>query len=513
MRKPYILSIDQGTTGTTCICFDDEQRALSRVNREFTQHYPRPGWVEHNPEEIWQTTLLSAKEALEKARLRPADISAVGITNQRETIVLWERETGKAVRPAIVWQCRRSADICARLKQEGKEELIHQKTGLLLDPYFSGTKLTYVMENEPDHARLAAGGELAFGTIDTFLLFRLTGGRVHATDFSNASRTLLFNLHSLEWDRELLDIFQVPAAILPAVHPSSHIYGITDPTCFLGIEAPIGGVAGDQQAALFGQACFHPGMTKNTYGTGSFVLMNIGKEARLSRRGLLTTVAWGLGGEVYYALEGSIFITGAAIQWLRDGLGVITQASEMNDLAASVEDTGGVYFVPAFVGLGAPYWDPEARALAIGMTRGTDRRHFARAVVESMAYQTADVIRLMQEESGVEIKELRVDGGASVMDFLLQFQADLLRVIVRRPTIADTTALGAALLAGLATGVWEGLGQIEERWKVEKEARPREDAGRMNKLYQAWKKAVERSLGWAQEIERSGECGQACERT
>ncbi len=502
MAKSYVLSIDQGTTGTTCICFDQEQRVLSKVNQEFPQHFPRPGWVEHDPEEIWQSTLRSARDALHQAGLKPQDISAIGITNQRETTVLWDRETSKPVRPAIVWQCRRSAEICSRLREEGKENLIHEKTGLLLDPYFSGTKITYVMENEPEIARRAQAGEIAFGTVDSFLLHRLTGGKIHATDYSNASRTLLFNLHTLDWDKELLEIFQVPPSLLPQVHKSSYSFGHTDPAFFLGIEAPIGGIAGDQQAALFGQACFRPGMTKNTYGTGSFVLMNIGGEVKLSSKGLLTTVAWGLGDDVCYALEGSIFITGAAIQWLRDGLGLIEEASEMNDLAASAEDTGGVYFVPAFVGLGAPHWDPQARALAIGMTRGTERRHLARAVVESMAYQTAEVIYLMEEESGIKIKELRVDGGASVMDFLLQFQADLLGVRVLRPVVAETTALGAALLAGLSEGIWKSLEEIEERWMLERETVPSADPQRMRKLYQGWQEAVKRCMGWANVMER-----------
>lgn len=507
MPEAHVLAIDEGTTSTRCMCFDAEQKVLSNVQFEFKQYFPRPGWVEHDPDEIWQATVRAAKEAMMKAGLKPSDITAVGITNQRETTVLWDRETGKVARPAIVWQCRRSADICTRVKEAGHEEMVHEKTGLLLDPYFSGSKLSWVMENEPGTARRARAGELAFGTIDSFLLNRLTAGKVHATDYSNASRTLLFNLHTLDWDPELCDLMGVPASLLPEVKESSGVFGITDPASFAGIEAPVAGIAGDQQAALFGQACFKPGMTKNTYGTGSFVLMNIGEEVKLSRRGLLTTVAWGLDGKVSYALEGAIFITGAAIQWLRDGLGMIKQASEMNDLAASVPDTDGVYFVPAFVGLGAPYWDPEARALAIGMTRGTNRRHLARAVVECMAYQTADVVGLMQEESGVKLSELRVDGGASVMPFLLQFQADLLGVTVRRPVVPETTALGAALLAGLATGVWKGLSEIEERWVLDREALPITDEKKMAGLYHGWKKAVERSLGWAAEIERGEESG------
>jgi len=504
MPGSYILAVDEGTTSTRCICFDGSQRVLSSVQYEFEQCFPRPGWVEHRPEEIWEATVRAAEGAVREAGLSPSDITAVGITNQRETAVLWDRESGRPVRPAIVWQCRRSSDICSYLKEKGHEEEVHRRTGLLLDPYFSGTKLTWLMENEPETARRARAGELAFGTVDSFLLWRMTGGRVHATDYSNASRTLLFNLHTLSWDRELADLLGVPVSLLPEVRESSGVFGVTDPASFAGIEAPVAGIAGDQQAALFGQCCFYPGMTKNTYGTGSFVLMNIGEEPRFSRRGLLTTVAWGLGGKVQYALEGAIFVTGAAIQWLRDGLGIIAHASETNDLAASVPDTGGVYFVPAFVGLGAPWWDPEARALAIGMTRGTGRAHLARAVVEAMAYQTADVVALMQEESGVGIKELRVDGGASVMPLLLQFQADLLGVRVKRPVVAETTALGAALLAGLATGVWGGLEEIEEGWVLDKEAVPGPDRERVLVFYQGWKKAVRRSLGWAGELEGRG---------
>ena len=507
MPEAHVLAIDEGTTSTRCMCFNAEQKVLSSAQFEFKQYFPEPGWVEHDADEIWEATVRAAKEAMVGAGLKPSDITAVGITNQRETAVLWDRETGRVVRPAIVWQCRRSADICAGLKGSGHEPSVHSKTGLLLDPYFSGTKLTWIMENELGTARRAQAGELAFGTIDCFLLNRLTGGKVHATDYSNASRTLLFNLNTLTWDPALAELLGVPVSLLPEVRESSGVFGVTDPGSFAGIEAPVAGIAGDQQAALFGQACFHPGMTKNTYGTGGFVLMNIGERVKLSRRGLLTTVAWGLDGRVSYALEGAIFVTGAAVQWLRDGLGLIREASEMNDLAASVPDTGGVYFVPAFVGLGAPYWDPEARALAIGMTRGTSRRHLARAVVESMAYQTADVAELMQEESGVDLRELRVDGGASVMPFLLQFQADLLGVKVRRPVIPETTALGAALLAGLATGVWEGLDEIEERWALDREAAPVTERKKMQGLYRGWKKAVERSLGWAAVIEKGEEDG------
>jgi glycerol kinase len=494
-----ILAIDQGTTGTKCICFDRDQKPLASSSLEFKQYYPHPGWVEHDPDEIWERTCEAARRALAEAGATAADVAAVGITNQRETAVIWDRATGRSVRPAIVWQCRRSAEICKRCLGQGMEDTIRSKTGLVLDPYFSGTKLTWVMENEPEIARRAQAGELCFGTIDSWLLHRLTGGRVHATDVSNASRTLLFNIHTLDWDSELASMLGVPVSLLPQVKESSNVFGQTDPQAFLGIDAPISGIAGDQQAALFGQACFHPGMTKNTYGTGSFVLMNIGDKPRLSSHGLLTTVAWSIGGSATYAMEGAIFITGAAIQWLRDGLAIIDKASEIEGLASQVEDTGGVFFVPAFVGLGAPYWDSEARALIIGMTRGTGRAHIARAVIESMALQTADVVEVMQQEAGVPLRELRVDGGASVMDLLLQYQADLLQVPVRRPVITETTALGAALLAGLGIGFWKDLEEIEEKWQLDHEARP--DAGskeRMLAMRKGWKRAVERCLDWEQ---------------
>jgi glycerol kinase len=500
-----VLAIDEGTTGTKCICFDSDQKPLSSVSLEFQQYYPQPGWVEHDADEIWERTCEAARRALDEAGAGPTDVAAVGITNQRETTVIWDRATGLPVRKAIVWQCRRSADICRRCIEEGLEDMVRNRTGLVLDPYFSGTKLTWVMENEPEIAKRAEAGELCFGTIDSWLLHRLTGGRVHATDVSNASRTLLFNIRDLAWDPELAAMCGVPMSMLPEVKESSGVFGETDPAAFLGIAAPIAGVAGDQQAALFGQACFRPGMTKNTYGTGSFVLMNIGGQPRFSRQGMLTTVAWSMGGEATYALEGAIFITGAAINWLRDGLQIIEKVSEIDELAAQVENTGGVYFVPAFVGLGAPHWDPQARALFIGMTRGTSRAHIARAVIESMALQTSDVVEVMQEEAGVPLQELRVDGGASVMDMLLQYQADLLGVPVRRPVISETTSLGAALLAGLATGFWNSLEEVEERWKLDREALPDSSASeRVRIMRRDWKRAVERSLDWARE-------DQACE--
>ncbi len=497
--KARILSIDQGTTGTTAMVWDERGLPLGRAAREHTQYYPQPGWVEHDAEEIWAATLDVAQKALQEAGTEPAEITAVGITNQRETVVFWERSTGKPLAKAIVWQCRRTAPLCDELKKAGREELFRKKTGLVLDPYFSGTKIRWALEHIPAVGDAARRGELACGTIDSYLLFRLTGGRVHATDYSNASRTLLFNIHTLQWDPQLLEILDVPAEILPRVMPSSTIYGETDPDAFLGVRVPVGGMAGDQQAALFGQACFEPGMVKNTYGTGSFLLMNTGGKAIRSQAGLLTTVAWGLDGAVTYALEGSIFITGAAIQWLRDGLQIIKHASETGPLAAQVEDSGGVYLVPAFVGLGAPYWDPYARGLLIGITRGTTRAHLARAVVEAMAYQTRDVLEIMRREAGIPLGELRVDGGASVMDLLLQFQADIAGTVVRRAATLETTALGAAYLAGLAAGVWPHCAALAEQWRESASFQPRMEEAQREALYRNWLRAVERARGWVEE--------------
>ncbi|WP_461369403.1 glycerol kinase GlpK [Candidatus Darwinibacter acetoxidans] len=494
-----ILSIDQGTTGTTAILWDERGLPLGRAAREHNQYYPRPGWVEHDPEEIWAATLAVAKEALQEAEVVPAEITAIGITNQRETVVFWERSTGKPLANAIVWQCRRTAQLCHELKEAGRLELFQEKTGLVLDPYFSGTKINWALEHIPAIREAARRGELACGTIDSYLLFRLTGGRVHATDYSNASRTLLFNIHTLEWDRQLLEILGVPGNILPQVMPSSAIFGETDPAAFLGVRVPVGGIAGDQQAALFGQACFDPGMVKNTYGTGSFLLMNTGGRAIRSDAGLLTTIAWGIDGAVTYALEGSIFITGAAIQWLRDGLQIIDHASETGPLAEQVEDNGGVYLVPAFVGLGAPYWDPYARGLLIGITRGTTRAHLARAVVEAMAYQTRDVLEIMRREAEIPLGELRVDGGAGVMDLLLQFQADIAGTLVRRSATLDTTALGAAYLAGLAAGAWPGRQALAEQWRESASFRPRMEESQSAALYRGWLRAVERARGWIEE--------------
>ena len=503
--KKYILAIDQGTTSTTAMVFDHAGVVLSKVGQEFPQYFPAGGWVEHDPEEIWQSTVFTVSKALSDAGVNAGELAALGITNQRETAVFWRKGTVEPVGRAIVWQCRRSAPICERLKKRGLEGEFRERTGLVLDPYFSGTKITWVMENEPEIARLAEAGEISFGTIDSWLLAKLTGGRVHATDYSNASRTLMFNIRDLEWDDRLLDHLDVPAGMLPQVLPSSCLFGETDPDCFLGASVPIGGIAGDQQAALFGQACYHRGMTKNTYGTGSFVLMNTGPEAVTSSTGMLTTVAWGCGGEVTYALEGSIFITGAAIQWLRDGLGIIGDASETGPLAQETPDTGGVYLVPAFVGLGAPYWDPYARGAILGITRGTSRKQIVRAAVEAMAYQTRDVMDAMRSDSGIDVASLRVDGGASVMDVLLQFQADLLGVEVQRPAVSETTALGAAFLAGLSVGYWKDLDEIERIWRVGKTFSPSADKELMDSKYKQWKKAVRRACSWEERVSENGD--------
>lgn len=497
--RARILSIDQGTTGTTAILWDERGAPLGRAAREHRQYYPQSGWVEHDPEEIWRVTLAVIMEALQKAGVEPAGLTAIGITNQRETVVFWERSSGKPLTNAIVWQCRRTAALCSELKEAGYLEQFQEKTGLVLDPYFSGTKIRWALEHIPSVQEAARSGELACGTIDSYLLYRLTGGRVHATDYSNASRTLLFNIHTLQWDRELLEILRVPERILPRVMPSSTLFGETDPAAFLGVRVPVGGIAGDQQAALFGQACFEPGMVKNTYGTGSFLLMNTGERAIRSDAGLLTTIAWGIGDTVDYALEGSIFITGAAIQWLRDGLQIIDHASETGPLAAQADDNGGVYLVPAFVGLGAPYWDPYARGLLVGITRGTTRAHLARAVVEAMAYQTRDVLGIMRREAGIPLGELRIDGGAGVMDLLLQFQADIAGTVVRRSGVLETTALGAAYLAGLAAGVWPDREALAKQWREEGSFRPQMAEQQRETLYRNWLRAVERARGWAEE--------------
>ncbi len=492
----YVLAIDQGTTGTTAMVFDRAGEVKAKVNRELTQHFPRGGWVEHDPEEIWASTVATVEEALRQAGATARDLASIGITNQRETSVFWRKGTCEPVGNAIVWQCRRSAGVCERLKEEGREEEFARSTGLVLDPYFSGTKITWKLENDPEFARAAAAGEISFGTVDSWLLCRLTGGRLHATDYSNASRTLMFDINELRWNDELLGVLGVPRSMLPEVRPSSGVFGETDPGSFLGAAVPIGGVAGDQQAALFGQACYREGMTKNTYGTGSFVLMNTGGRAIFSKTGMLTTIAWGLEDGVTYALEGSIFITGAAIQWLRDGLRVIGDAAETGPIAEAAADSGGVYFVPAFVGLGAPYWDPYARGAILGITRGTTREHLIRATVESMAYQTRDVMEAMVSDCGFGVAALRADGGASAMDVLLQFQADQLSCSVQRPVVLETTAQGAAYLAGLAVGYWSGLEELEEIWQADRLFEPRAARPEADALYAGWQKAVERARSW-----------------
>ena len=490
MSQPLLLAIDQGTTGTTALLVDGTGAVVDRAYREVTQHFPRPGWVEHDAEEIWQTALATASEVLARASQAPL---AVGITNQRETLVLWDRRTLEPVHRAIVWQCRRSAEICEALKNGGHEQLFRDRTGLLLDPYFSGTKVRWLLESEPHLRARAEAGELAFGTIDTWLVARLTGGREHVTEPSNASRTLLYNIRTMSWDPDLCALLEVPMALLPEVRDSSGDFGRTDPEAFLGVDLPIGGVAGDQQAALFGQACFVPGMCKNTYGTGSFVLLNTGNEVRISRSGMLATVAWQLAGSVTYAMEGAIFVTGAALQWLRDGLGIIASAAEAGAIAAETTDTEGVHFVPALVGLGAPHWDPQARGLISGLTRGTTRRHLVRAAVEAMAFQTADVVEAMASE-GVRIQEMRVDGGASVMDALLQFQSDVLGIPVLRAATAETTALGASFLAGLAVGTWSSLDELGQTWRESGRFNPAMAADDRDRRRADWQVAVGRAL-------------------
>jgi glycerol kinase len=493
--KQFVLALDQGTTSSRAIVFGRDGRSLATAQQEFPQIFPMPGHVEHDPEEIWFSQLSVARDAIARAGLGAGDIAAIGITNQRETTVLWDRVTGKPVANAIVWQSRITAPICERLKQEGHETLFRERTGLVLDPYFSGTKIRHLLDTVNGVRSRAERGEVLFGTVDSYLLWRLTGGKVHATDVSNASRTLLFNLHTLDWDDELLTIMGVPRAMLPEVRGSSEVYGESDPSIF-GAPIRIAGIAGDQQAALFGQACFTPGDAKNTYGTGCFLLMNTGAKPSPSTGGLLTTVGWRINGQTTYCLEGAVFVAGAVVQWLRDGLRVISASSEVEALMARVPDSGGVYFVPAFVGLGAPHWDPYARGIVVGLTRGTTIEHIARAAVDSMAYQTRDVLDLMQRESGASLSALKVDGGATVNAMLLQFQADLLGVPVERPVIGETTALGAAYLAGLAVGYWDDFEDVRRNWALDRAFTPAMSEERRNALHNGWRKAVQRSLKW-----------------
>ena len=493
----YVLALDQGTTSSRSILFSRDGKAAASAQQEFPQIFPSPGHVEHDPEAIWKTQVATAKQAIRKAGATARDIAAVGITNQRETVVLWERTTGRPVQNAIVWQSRITAGICDALKKRpGVEKMFRDKTGLVLDAYFSGTKVKYILDRHKGLRKRAERGEILCGTIDTFLLWRLTGGRVHATDYSNASRTLLFNIHTLEWDDELLGILDVPKAMLPEVRESSGVLGETDPKLF-GAAIPISGIAGDQQAATFGQACFQPGMAKNTYGTGCFILMNTGEKAVESKNGLLTTIAWGLDGKVTYGLEGSIFIAGAAVQWLRDGLRIIKKSSDVEKLAATVADCGGVYFVPAFVGLGAPHWDPYARGAIIGIERGTTAGHIARATVESMAFQTRGVIEAMEADAGVKLRRLKVDGGACSNNSLMQFQSDILGTTLERPVVQETTALGAAYLAGIAVGFWKNTGDAARNWALDRTFKPAMKPAERNQRYAKWQDAVKRAKNWA----------------
>ena len=492
----YLLAIDQGTTSSRSILFDLDGQIVGVAQREFKQYFPHDGWVEHDAEEIWLTQIETVREVLRKAGVSPQDVAAIGITNQRETTIVWDRATGEALHRAIVWQDRRTAGLTDRLTEKGLEPLFRERTGLVLDPYFSAPKLAWILENVPGLQERAEAGEVCFGTVDSWLMYRLSGGRVHATDVTNASRTLLFNIHRLDWDEDLLDVFGIPSGVLPAVKASADLFGETDPD-ILGHGIPVTGVAGDQQAALFGQACFEPGMAKNTYGTGAFVVLNTGAKPVLGE-GVLTTLAWQIKGqEAQYALEGSIFVAGAAVQWLRDGLGLIEKAGEMEGLADSVPDTGGVFFVPAFVGLGAPYWDPYARGLIIGLTRGTTKAHLARAVLEAMAYQTCDAIEAMEEASGISLRELRVDGGAAANNLLLQLQADLLGTPVLRPRVTETTALGAAYLAGIGVGLLD-QDSIAQHWALDRRCEPQMEPETREALRSNWKRAVERSRGWAE---------------
>jgi len=493
MQPPYILAIDQGTTSSRCIVFDAAAKPVAVAQREFAQHYPASGWVEHDLEDIWQDVVTVLREAVAKAGIDVADVAAIGITNQRETVAVWDRASGKPVHRAIVWQDRRTADTCAKLKADGLEPVFAAKTGLLLDPYFSGTKLAWILDEVAGARAAAERGELAFGTIDCFLLSRLTRGKVHATDPSNASRTLLFDIGAQQWDEELLRLLRVPASVLPEVHDNAHIFGESDPA-ILGRAIPIAGMAGDQQAALFGQACFHPGMTKSTYGTGAFALMNIGTKPIASKNRMLTTVGYRLNGETTYALEGAIFVAGAAVKWLRDGLKIITHASDTHDMAVRVPDNHGVYMVPAFVGLGAPHWNPDARGLICGLTLDSTQAHIARAALESVAYQTLDLISAMKDDANPGDTALRIDGGMAANDWLGQFLADMLVAPVERPVSVETTALGAAFLAGLATGVWSDLAALEATWAADRRFEPKMDADLRAGLVAGWHKAVARAL-------------------
>ena len=492
----YIMALDQGTTSSRCILFNEKGDMVSVAQKEFTQYYPHTGWVEHDATEIWATQIGVAHEAMEKAGATAKDIAAIGITNQRETTVVWDKTTGEPVYHAIVWQCRRTAEYCDSLKAKGLVDSFREKTGLMIDAYFSGTKVRWILENVPGVRERAENGELLFGTMDTWLIWKLTKGRVHVTDYSNASRTLLFNIKELKWDEEILAEMNIPKCMLPEAKPSSCIYGETDPELFGG-AIPIAGAAGDQQAALFGQTCFTEGTAKNTYGTGCFMLMNTGETPVYSKNGLLTTIAWGIDGKVNYALEGSIFVAGAAIQWLRDEMKLIDTAPDSEYMASKVKDTNGVYVVPAFVGLGAPHWDQYARGTIVGLTRGANKYHVIRATLESLAYQTNDVLKAMQEDSRITLKSLKVDGGACANNFLMQFQSDIIGAPVDRPICIETTALGAAYLAGLAVGYWKNKEDVVENWQISRTFTPSLDAAVRDELIAGWQKAVKYSFGWA----------------
>ncbi len=494
--EKYILSLDQGTTSSRAILFNQRGEIVFSAQKEFTQYFPKPSWVEHNANEIWGSILSVIAEALSGAGIKPEQISGIGITNQRETTVVWDKETGQPVYHAIVWQSRQTSEICEHLKSLGYNDIFREKTGLLIDAYFSGTKVKWILDNVPGAREKAEMGQLLFGTIDTWLIWKLSGGRAHVTDYSNASRTLMFNIYELKWDEELLDILGVPKSMLPEVRPSSEIYANTIDSHFFGREVPIAGVAGDQQAALFGQACFEAGMAKNTYGTGCFMLMNTGSKAVRSDHGLLTTIAWGLNGKVEYALEGSIFVAGSAIQWLRDGLRMFKHSKDSEGYALKVESTEGVYIVPAFVGLGTPYWDSDVRGAVFGLTRGTSKEHFIRATLESLAYQTKDVLSAMEADSSIKLKTLRVDGGAVKNNFLMEFQSNILDVPVERPMIVETTALGAAYLAGLAVGFWKNKTEISEQWAVDRQFTPNMTEEKRGQLYGGWQKAVKAAMAF-----------------
>ena len=493
--EKYILSIDQGTTSSRALIFNRHGEIVSSAQKEFTQFYPQPGWVEHDPREIWSSQAAVAAQSISAAGMTARDIAGIGITNQRETTILWDRQTSEPVYNAIVWQDRRTSEYCDELKSKGLKDTIQSKTGLLIDSYFSGTKIRWILDNVPGVRKKAEQGKIAFGTVDSWLVWKLTNGKEHVTDVTNASRTMLFNIHSLQWDPELLALLDIPESILPRVRSSSEVYGQTGKT-LLAPRIPIAGIAGDQQAALFGQMCTSPGMLKNTYGTGGFLVLNTGHKPIKSENNLLTTIAWQVGDSLNYALEGSIFIAGAVVQWLRDGLGIIQTSSEVEKLAQTVEDNGGIYLVPAFAGLGAPHWDPSARGTIIGITRGTTKGHIARAALESIAFQTHDVLKAMEADSRIKVNELRVDGGATVNDSLMQFQSDILGIPIVRPKIAETTALGAAYLAGLAVGCWKNFDEIQKQWAVERRFEPRMDAERANRLKANWSKAVARTKHW-----------------